>query len=123
MTEQENVEATPAQQAGTAWFNILGAVPGDIVMIVPTGSMGGQGFQGELVALVSDDTGPLAVIIRQRAGAPNVTIRWGAICMFTKVDKTDEQAAAENAELARIQAEFEAKTGISVEDVENLANA
>lgn len=96
----------------TTWLGALGVAVGDTVMILPVGSVGGQGFQGELVTIVFGDFEPTAVVIRQSPVSPNVVIPWRAVSMITKV--TSPEADAET--VKRIQEDFERATGESLAD-------
>lgn len=99
------------------WYGKLGVANGDMVMIVPVGAVGGQGFQGELVDIVFVNSLPFAVIIKNMASGP-VVIRWDSVCMMTKVQSPEVDAET----LERIKAEFEASTGLTEDDVAMLAN-
>lgn len=110
-------ETAPNFEPIAFWYSKIGVQNGDMVMIVPVGQTGGQGFQGELVDIIFVNSLPYVVTIKNMASGP-VVIRWEAICMITKVQSPEVDAET----LARIKAEFEAQTGLSPDDVNALSS-
>lgn len=82
-TTETNVETNVAQ----SWLALMDLVPGEEVMIIPTGSQG-NGFQGTLIDFVADSDGPIMFVI-EKTGSPRCTINWTNVVMVTRALAVD----------------------------------